>query len=265
MSAPRQPKDERLDELLMKGATEGLTSGEANEVVVRGGAYDQSYAVAAAALDLATLRIEPMPASLEARLLAQLESVAPGPGSGSARAEPTSNIRALPRRDWTKWAGWLAAAAMVLLFVGSYARGWLKAPVAVSAPTLAEERARFIASAKDARVLPWTPTKDLAGEHATGDVVWSQSEQKGFMRFRGLASNDRTKAEYQLWIFDQSQEYPVDGGVFDVGPDGEVVVPIHSKLPVGTPTLFAVTVEKPGGVVVSKRERIVVTAEVKAG
>jgi hypothetical protein len=42
---------------------------------------------------------------------------------------------------------------------------------------------------------------------------------------------------------------------------GEVVVPIAAKLHVDHATLFAVTVERPGGVVVSKRERVVVTAK----
>jgi len=41
-------------------------------------------------------------------------------------------------------------------------------------------------------------------------------------------------------------------------------VPIKAKLPVGEPVLFAVTVEKPGSVVVSKRERIVVVAKPSA-
>ena len=52
----------------------------------------------------------------------------------------------------------------------------------------------------------------------------------------------------------------VDGGVFDVPSTGEVIVPITAKLRVGGATLFAVTVERPGGVVVSRREHIVVTA-----
>ncbi len=82
------------------------------------------------------------------------------------------------------------------------------------------------------------------------------------MRFAGLAPNDRSKTQYQLWIFDKARDarYPVDGGVFDVPPGGDVVVPIEAKLHVGAPVLFAVTVEKPGGVVVSERKRIVVTA-----
>ena len=48
--------------------------------------------------------------------------------------------------------------------------------------------------------------------------------------------------------------------VFDVTSTGEVIVPINPKLHVTDATLFAVTVERPGGVVVSMRERIVVTA-----
>jgi anti-sigma-K factor RskA len=85
------------------------------------------------------------------------------------------------------------------------------------------------------------------------------------MRIRGLASNDPKVTQYQLWIFDaeRGDTYPVDGGVFDVTPTarGEVIVPIQAKLVVGKPVLFAITVEKPGGVVVSKRERIVLTAK----
>ncbi len=85
------------------------------------------------------------------------------------------------------------------------------------------------------------------------------------MRFVGLAPNDPKVLQYQLWIFDKlrDERYPVDGGVFDVGavgPDGELVIKITAKLAVGEPVLFAITVEPPGGVVVSKRERIVVTA-----
>ena len=54
----------------------------------------------------------------------------------------------------------------------------------------------------------------------------------------------------------------MDGGVFDVSADGEVIVPIDPKLGVVDPTLFAVTIEKPGGVVVSSRERLPLLASV---
>jgi DNA/RNA-binding domain of Phe-tRNA-synthetase-like protein len=62
--------------------------------------------------------------------------------------------------------------------------------------------------------------------------------------------------QYQLWIFDKgrgaySTKTAVDGGVFDVDTaTGDVIVPIDAKLEIFEPTLFAVTTEPPGGVVV---------------
>ncbi len=84
------------------------------------------------------------------------------------------------------------------------------------------------------------------------------------MVFTGLKPNDPKRQQFQLWIFDPTradwEAKPVDGGVFDVSSDGEVVVPIDAKLNVRETALFAVTLEVPGGVVVSERERLVLTA-----
>jgi anti-sigma-K factor RskA len=85
------------------------------------------------------------------------------------------------------------------------------------------------------------------------------------MRFAGLAPNDRAKWQYQLWIFDKARDerYPVDGGVFDIPANGgDVLIPIRARLAVGEAVLFAVTIEKAGGVVVSGRERIAVLAKI---
>ena len=98
----------------------------------------------------------------------------------------------------------------------------------------------------------------------SGDVIWSNAEQKGYLRLRGLPVNDPDKATYQLWIFDEAQDekYPIDGGVFDINKDGEVIVPIDAKINVKNPKIFAVTKEKPGGVVVSDRTGLVALAKV---
>ncbi len=181
-------------------------------------------------------------------------------------------------------SGWLAAAACLLLAAGTwYMRPRTQvvtvntptppdttvAPAASAPPVLtpAQERESLLARAGTAR-LEWTKNaKDPASKQATGDVVWNAAEQRGFMRFRGLAKNDARASVYQLWIFDKNRDdkYPVDGGVFDVDNEsGDVIVPIKARLPVFDAALFAVTVEKPGGVVVSKRERIVVTAKPSA-
>ena len=111
----------------------------------------------------------------------------------------------------------------------------------------------------------WAPAGDPAGREVTGDVVWDARTQRGYLRFVGLRRNDPSSEQYQLWIFDgrRDERYPVDGGVFDVRTEGsEVIVPIRASLPVGSPLAFAVTIERPGGVVVSERTRVVVIARV---
>ena len=103
-------------------------------------------------------------------------------------------------------------------------------------------------------------TKDPAAKGVSGDVVWDPVTQKGFLHFVGLASNDATVSQYQVWIFDatRDQRYPIDGGVFDVPANAnEVVIPFDAKLNVSKAAAFAITVEKPGGVVVSSRQHVV--------
>lgn len=75
---------------------------------------------------------------------------------------------------------------------------------------------------------------------------------------------DPAQRQYQLWFFDRNQDEktPVDGGVFDITSDGEVIIPIRAKLRVAEAYLFAVTIEKPGGEW-SSRERLPLLAMVK--
>jgi len=73
-----------------------------------------------------------------------------------------------------------------------------------------------------------------------------------------LAVNHRNQQVYQLWIFDaaRSDELPFDAGVFDVMETGQIIVPIDNKLSITEAKAFAVTIEAPGGVVQSKRDRL---------
>jgi anti-sigma-K factor RskA len=140
--------------------------------------------------------------------------------------------------------------------------GWIRA--GRDGPTIAPSAARaaLTAAADDLLDLPWKTAGELAESGVSGDVVWSDARQEGYMRFRNLPRNEPTAEQYQLWIFDQEQslDTPVDGGVFDIDASGELVVPIDAKLEVHEALAFAVTVEKPGGVVVSDRTRLILTA-----
>jgi hypothetical protein len=103
-----------------------------------------------------------------------------------------------------------------------------------------------------------------ASEMASGDIVWDARSQRGFLRLHGFVPNDPERARYQLWIFDAARDdrYPVDGGVFDVPPGrDEFIVPMHPTLAVSRAVAFAITVEQPGGAVVSGREKVVAFAQ----
>ncbi len=252
---------ERMVELLVQRALSGLTEDEEAELTAlqaeQTGRDDPSMDVAAAAIDVAYTRVEPLPHALLEKLDAKASEVFAQPPGKKDKVVALSR-----RRPVFAWAGWVAAAACLALAIGAWLRGSSGGPPA----SAAEEREALLLGAKDAVVISWTATTDPAAQGAGGDVVWSESRQQGYMRFHGLAANDPARAQYQLWIFDKQQDerFPIDGGVFDVGA-GDVVVPIHAKIRVAEPTLFAVTVEKPGGVVVSRREHVVVTAAFKTG
>ncbi len=257
--------EDRLLELLVDRATEGLGPSETVELdrlLVEHPEVDEwELEVAAGAIELA-LGPEPdeaLPEALRARILADAPPVlaaarASQPISLDAARSGRSRVAAV-----TMTLGWVAAAMLAgVLLLGP------ERPTPTSSDP-ASRRAELMAA--DAMKIAWTPTGDAAGPEATGDVVWSNTQQAGYMRFRGLAANDPSVSQYQLWIFDAAQDerYPIDGGVFDIASDGEeVLVRIDPKLEVVSPTLFAVTIEKPGGVVVSSRERIAVLAKVES-
>jgi hypothetical protein len=281
-----RPMNDRLAELLVARAVEGLDESEGAELArwlaEAGVADDPSLEQAASAVQVAYTPMLKMPGELTSKMAAAADRFAQGLPEVSVAAAPAlrlvpravddlpTEIQPLPRVAARRtWVPWLAAAACLVLA----GFGWLcgAARFADGAAKSAADMREALLKEKGTLVLPWSATKEPAASGAagdvTGDLVWSEADQKGYMRFHGLAANDRSREEYQLWIFDSQQDerFPVDGGVFDVDRStGDVVVPIVAKLHVAEPTLFAVTVEKPGGVVVSKRERIVVTAAPKA-
>ena len=157
-------------------------------------------------------------------------------------------------------AAWLCVAASIALTLIAWLPGRGERDISMVA-----KRDQLIASSNDLVRLPWTSNSaDYPADSPLGEVVWSTSAQQGYMTFTRLAKNDPTKEQYQLWIIDPSRdEKPVDGGVFDIVSGSETIVPINAKLRVDKPAVFAITVEKPGGVVVSDQKRLPLLAKVK--
>lgn len=283
----RSELNQDILDLLCDRATVGLSAEDEARLRDAAGGSDlsaeaESLELAAAALAVEFTASEPLPPALYDRILESSRehfstTKAAAPAQAEPEAEPetqkvfTPEIR--PRRSFFAWAGWaVAAAACIALALNLYLTRNLVPPqiadvnsVVPEPQSLAKEREQLIASAPDLTIAEWTKGNVKGLENVTGDVVWSDSLQKGYMRFRGLPPNDPGREAYQLWIFDetQSEKTPIDGGVFDVNSDGEVIIPINAKLKAKNPKAFAVTIERPGGVVVSSREKIAALAPVR--
>lgn len=101
------------------------------------------------------------------------------------------------------------------------------------------------------------------GKRTVGELLWSDVQQKGFVSLSGLEVNDPNQFQYQVWIVDANQKYPVNGGVFDVADQKRAVVRLRPNMKIRRAAEFVVTQELPGGVVVSRRKNVVAVAKTK--
>lgn len=278
MIGPSLPTDDRLLELLALRAVEGIEPDALEELGEWSDCDLLDQAAGVLAVGMVSLDLEPLPstlrASLERAALSLSSGASPSPDSSEPRPEtlriqPASS-RTEARTGWLGAGGWLVAAASILLAVLAWTGGRtpLQPDPANRADALASRQGvvRTEWLGLDDASLAESPHRFDAG--LKGEVIWDPKTHEGYMIFEGLAANDPTEYQYQLWIFDATRptgdlpqygdgilsQRPVDGGVFDATSPGRVVVPIHAKLPVGKAAIFAVTVEPPGGVVVSDRD-----------
>jgi len=270
--------DELMLDLLSKKASEGLNTEEQkqlDELLAVSGVDDESFEMAAAAISMIDLKTnEPLPAHLQAKILADADRILDTPREPARQIVPGSKPSFWNWPTWPTWVaglGWAAAAAAcIALAINVWITSTQPAkivyvPEQKDLSTPAQLRDQLIASGSDVIKARWAVGNDKDVKEITGDIVWSDAKQTGYMRFHGLPVNDAGKQTYQLWIFDETQDEktPIDGGTFDIRDGGDVIIPINAKLRAFKPKMFAVTVEKPGGVVVSKRDKIAALAKVE--
>ena len=275
--------EERLLDLLCKQVSEGLSADEQNELSDLERTIDSpvdmnSLEMTAAAIAMSSVRNdEPLPNRLKSGILARADEYFAEQNTASApavRPLVENEKTAIPIWGWLGWAATAAASiALVATFLFNQQRiSTMQAQIdemrrpAPAAPSMAEKRDQMLREARDITRAEWTKGNVKEMESVSGEVVWSDEKQMGYMTFRGLPPNDPNREAYQLWIFEQAnlEAHPKDGGVFNVAENGEVIVPIEAKLKTISPKAFAITVEKPGGVVVSSREKIAALAPVKS-
>lgn len=261
-------------DLLTKKAIYGLDEAEERQLASFDADLESellSFEMTAAAITLTNVDpSEKMPSHLMARIAdAAKEPAAEAPVFSYAEEGPSAGS------SWFGWLGWIAAAAAcVALGVNIYLTRIEPGPLTAvnvapsptpQPPSPAEMRQEMMRTTAGLITANWAPGNMKDIKSISGDVVWSDERQAGYMRLRGLPVNDKTKETYQLWIFDKTQDKatPIDGGTFDVTAEGDVIIPIDAKLKASEPAMFAITMEKPGGVVVSKREKIAALATVE--
>lgn len=270
-----------LFDLLTKKAIYGLDEADERELAsIDAEAAElefRSLEITAAAISLIGLSTEePLPSHIRERILDAGEQLvgedeqvkAPWPPPEKSVTQDESS-----RGSWFGWLGWVAAAAACVALAINIFTTRVQPPEVAKAPqvqapvalTAAELREEMLRTSPNVIKATWSSPDPKNPDSVSGDVVWNEEKQAGYMRFRGLPVNDKSSSCYQLWIFDKTQDEktPIDGGTFDVDQNGEVVIPINAKLRAVGAKLFAITVEKPGGVVVSKREKIAAIAKVE--
>ncbi|MGL6074269.1 MAG: anti-sigma factor domain-containing protein [Fimbriiglobus sp.] len=232
---------ERLYDLLAQEAISGITAAEQIELDhllqkwPHVGRAEVSDTVAA--LDLHWSQAEELPPELRAKLAAQATPIVEAHIPRPSRKAPWKPLAL---------AGW-GLALSLLVAVGYW-------QVRSAATLDLNQRQAALASRADSTRFVSQPGA------TTANVVWNQASQEGYLQVRGLPANDPTRMQYQLWIIDAGRGQPgqsdannrVDGGVFDVAPDGTALIPIRAAVKVFNTQAFAITEEAPGGVIVSR-------------
>lgn len=281
---------EKMLELLADEAIFGLSDEELAELAELEKNFpdfeteSQSLEFSAAAVSMVNLDTsEPLPAHLRTKILAdadkffaaQEKTISPTEPQKTQEADIQPTFGFEPQRSIWNWLGWaVAAAACVALAFNIYTTRINPTDISGVQPTptvtpkkeltIAEQREQLLASAKDLVKTNWTDFDPKNPKNVQGEVVWSNAEQKGFVTFRGLPVNDKTKETYQLWIFDKDRKNPISAGTFDVTGTGEIIIPLDSALKIQEPQMFGVTAENPGGDMVPNLKNVMAVAKVSA-
>ncbi len=259
---------ERLHELLADRAVFGLVVEEEQELweLLRANpdVDADDFDRLAVTLDDVTACAADLP-SLSPALAARVRSQAANP----VPASPAEVHRS--RLSKRELLAWLTAAACLLVAVYSWTTRKPDAPnptpsgdqgpiakrnpdegpaVLKGVPTLAQQREELIASSEGVLHIRFGESVDPGEPLVSVDIVWSQTQQRGFLRLRGLPPNDPAKSQYQLWLVESTpmRTETVNGGVFDVEqPARELIVPIRTEHFVQQPNMLVVSIEPPGG------------------
>ena len=206
--------------------------------------------------DLAMLALsaeqQPLPAGARERFVQKLASEPRTSAAGTRTTEPIS-IQRTPGSRSAVWAGWLAAAAAVIVAAAlGFELNTMRARLQESENKLAklqasESRDKQVAevlTAPSAQKVVLTAPKTPPAP--TGRVVYLPSSGGLILQASNLAPVPPGKA-YELWVIPADGSAPIPAGVFrpDIAGNGSVVLP---SIPQGVKAkAFGVTLEDAAG------------------
>jgi len=275
MSDSSPQGDQRMLELLAGQTLNNLSLDEQQEMselpldsVTSLQAEFDRVAAAVLLADSNEQHLQPLPAQLAKKIIEDAPSHLSATGKVNAVASEGYARQSAPavesRVRRRELVAWLCAAASICGLLGQWF--WNDSSgTELSPSSLLAERSRLLEEGTSVMQVSWAPGSTPFPETVGGNVIWSKATQTGFLRFVNMPINDPMVEQYQLWIIDpERDDEPIDGGVFDIIKNGEVVIPIDAKLRVLAPIAFAITIEKPGGVVVSTQARLPLIAAIKS-
>ncbi len=227
-------KREQLEELASLDAL-GLLEESERRVLIHSLREDpsvrqmvESFSQTAASLAFSIDQIAPPPA-LKARVLSALPDRVP--------AQP-ARTQVPGKRESSNWIPWALAASFALasglLLLGNLG---LRREVAQLERQGALDSLRISVLSS---MLQGSP-------EARAVCVWDADRQMGLLNVEKLPPVPEGK-DYQLWVIDPKYPIPVDGGVFNTASDGSIRYRFNPGLPVERADVFAVSLERKGGV-----------------
>tara|TARA_B100000965_G_scaffold353062_1_gene328685 strand:- start:85 stop:900 length:816 start_codon:yes stop_codon:yes gene_type:complete len=185
-----------------------------------------------------------MPESIQKKIIKNFRSQ----NAESKTLQIFKNIFQTPKLAWAMTCLLAIGTSMSMIEFRNYETNYRNLPV---------KKALLEITSEDLIEYNWFAQTDEFCD-CSGNVMWSDDSQRGFITLAGLPMNDSSKNQYQIWIVDPNMHAnPVDGGVFDiVTTESPTIIPINPKLPIGKAKGFAITLEQTGGVVISEQPLI---------
>jgi anti-sigma-K factor RskA len=229
----------------------------------------------------ATPQVEP-PAALRSRVLTSVTGRTFAPAQATAVAPlpvATPKVTAAPAvaaRPAPSWTGWLAAAAALIMAIGTgvyalqlrdrIARTEERASQAERELTLvrralgdAESQTRTLRLQAAVLIAPDMARVDLAGQpvapSAAARAFWSRS--RGMVFAATALPQLPTGKVYQLWVVPGAQA-PISAGLLTPDPQGSITAHFVTPPDIPTPVALAVTLEPAGGVPAPTGEKYLV-------